>query len=80
MSTGNTTQNTAQSGAEVVDLRDCGPEGCDLDWLSSQRHEAEIDDVMAFTEFAMASGWGDGLPVIPPTEARIRAFLFQNRL
>jgi hypothetical protein len=63
---------------KVVDLRDCGPEGCDLDWLSSRRHEAEIDDVMEFTRFAMAQGWGDGLPVIPPTEARVRALLGAN--
>jgi len=56
-------------------LRDCGPGGCDIDWLSSKRHEAEIDDVMAFTRFALAQGWGDGLPLIPPTEGRVRAFL-----
>ena len=63
---------------KVVNLRDCGPQGCELDWLSSQRHEAEADDVMEFTRFAMEKGWGDGLPVIPPTEARVRAFLARN--
>ena len=63
---------------KVVNLRDCGPQGCELDWLSSQRHEAEADDVMEFTRFSMAKGWGDGLPVIPPTEARVRAFLARN--
>ncbi len=63
---------------KVVNLRDCGPEGCDLDWLSSERHEAEIDDVMAFTQFSLLRGWGDGLPLIPPTEARVRAFLSRN--
>lgn len=63
---------------KVVNLRDCGPEGCDIDWLSSKRHESEIDDVMAFTRFSMEQGWGDGLPVIPPTEARVRAFLASN--
>jgi hypothetical protein len=62
----------------VVNLRDCGPQGCELDWLSSQRHEAEADDVMEFTRFSMAKGWGDGLPLIPPTEARVRAFLARN--
>ncbi|MDD1649831.1 MAG: hypothetical protein LUO80_05490 [Methylococcaceae bacterium] len=62
----------------MVNLRDCGPQGCELDWLSSQRHEAEADDVMEFTRFAMEKGWGDGLPVIPPTEARVRAFLARN--
>ncbi len=63
---------------QVVDLRDCGPQGCELDWLSSRRHEAETDDVMEFTRFAMGKGWGDGLPLIPPTEARVRAFLARN--
>jgi hypothetical protein len=70
--------NTATRPAKVVNLRDCGPEGCDLDWLSSERHEAEIDDVMAFTRFSLLRGWGDGLPLIPPTEARVRAFLSRN--
>lgn len=63
---------------KVVNLRDCGPEGCDLDWLSSERHEAEIDDVMAFTRFSLLRGWGDGLPLIPPTETRVRAFLSRS--
>ncbi len=63
---------------QVVNLRDCGPQGCELDWLSSRRHEAEADDVMEFTRFAMDKGWGDGLPLIPPTEARVRAFLARN--
>lgn len=63
---------------QVVNLRDCGPQGCELDWLSSRRHEAEADDVMEFTRFAMGKGWGDGLPLIPPTEARVRAFLARN--
>jgi len=30
------------------------------------------DDVVAFTRFATDAGWGDGLPLIPPTEARVR--------
>ncbi len=64
--------------ARVVNLRDCGPEGCDIDWLSSQRHETEVDDVAAFTAFALEQGWGDGLPLIPPTEARVRQFLGRN--
>jgi hypothetical protein len=50
---------------------DCGPEGCTLDWLVSERIEVD-DDAAAFTEFATKSGWGDGLPMIPPTEARVR--------
>ncbi len=69
------TQNTTN---KEVNLRDCGEAGCELDWLSSEQHETEIDDVMAFTQYAMKQGWGDGLPLIPPTEARVRAFLGAN--
>ena len=69
---------TGTQEQKVVNLRDCGPAGCDIDWLSSQRVEAEIDDVMAFTREAMEKGWGDGLPLIPPTEGRVREFLSKN--
>ncbi len=68
----------ATAPGAAPNLRDCGPEGCAIDWLSSKRHTTEIDDVMAFTRFSMAQGWGDGLPVIPPTEARVREFLAVN--
>lgn len=67
-----------QEPKKTVNLRDCGPEGCQIDWLSSQRHEAEIDDVMEFTRYAMEQGWGDGLPLIPPTETRVRTLLAAN--
>ncbi len=69
--------NSRQEKA-APDLRDCGPEGCDIDWLSSNQFETEIDDVFAFTQYALEQGWGDGLPLIPPTEARVRAFLGKN--
>jgi hypothetical protein len=57
--------------------RDCGPAGCEVDWLASRRHEAELD-VESFTDFAIEMGWGDGLPLVPPTDARVRAFLARN--
>jgi hypothetical protein len=63
---------------EAPNLRDCGPEGCDIDWLSSQRHATEVDDIVAFTQYALDQGWGDGLPLVPPTEARVRQFLSKN--
>jgi hypothetical protein len=56
---------------------DCGPEGCEVDWLASKRHEAELD-IESFNDFAMKRGWGDGLPLVPPTESRVRAFLAAN--
>jgi hypothetical protein len=57
--------------------RDCGPEGCEVDWLASRRHETELD-IEAFTAFSLEMGWGDGLPLIPPTDARVRTFLAEN--
>ena len=54
--------------------RDCGPEGCQLDWLVSPRLDVDTDPV-AFTKFATDAGWGDGLPLIQPTEQRVRDFV-----
>ena len=56
---------------------DCGPQGCEVDWLTSRRHETDLD-IGAFTDFATEKGWGDGLPLVPPTDARVRAFLAKN--
>src|SRR4051795_2220255 len=49
----------------------CGPEGCTIDWLVSERIEVD-DDPVAFQKLATDAGWGDGLPLVPPTEARVR--------
>jgi hypothetical protein len=57
--------------------RNCGPAGCQVDWLASPRVEAELD-VEDFASFALDSGWGDGLPLVPPTESRVRSFLAEN--
>jgi hypothetical protein len=57
--------------------RDCGPEGCEVDWLVSRRHETELD-IEEFTRFSLEKGWGDGLPLVPPTDARVRGFLAEN--
>ncbi|MBB5685356.1 hypothetical protein [Sphingobium boeckii] len=57
--------------------RDCGPSGCEIDWLTSKRVETE-DSIEAFTQASLELGWGDGLPLIPPTDARVRAFLSEN--
>jgi hypothetical protein len=67
-----------RNGSSPANLRDCGPSGCDLDWLSSQRHEVEVDETMAFTRETLVRGWGDGLPLIPPTEARVRGFIMES--
>ncbi len=57
--------------SEIAARVDCGPEGCTLDWLVSERIEVD-DDPVEFTKLATDAGWGDGLPLIPPTEARVR--------
>ena len=54
--------------------RSCGPSGCEIGWLASQRLEVD-DDPTAFAKLATDAGWGDGLPLIPPTEERVRAFV-----
>jgi hypothetical protein len=58
--------------SEIAARVDCGPEGCTLDWLVSERHEID-DDPVEFLKLATDAGWGDGLPLIPPTEGRVRA-------
>lgn len=58
--------------------RSCGPSGCENDWLSSRRHDVSLDAV-DFTSFANAQGWGDGLPLIPPTEERVQAYVIAGR-
>lgn len=37
-----------------------------------ERFEAD-DDVVSFSELCVQRGWSDGLPMVPPTEARVRA-------
>ena len=59
------------SESEIANRVECGPDGCTVDWLVSERIEVD-DDVVAFSEFATKAGWGDGLPLVPPTEVRVR--------
>jgi hypothetical protein len=40
---------------------------------------AAPDDIDAFQEFALAEGWGDGLPVLPPTPERVARVLAGQR-
>ena len=69
--------NRAAYAPKPLKTRECGPAGCEIDWLTSRRHEVDCD-IEAFSDRAMKEGWGDGLPLIPPTEARVRAFLAIN--
>jgi len=45
-----------------------------VDPLVSETVEVD-DDIEAFASLAAARGWGDGLPLVPPTEPRVRAML-----
>lgn len=69
--------NRSKQARTMLVSRDCGPAGCSVDWLTSDRIEVE-DDICAFTDFSLAQGWGDGLPIVPPTESRVRSFLAEN--
>jgi hypothetical protein len=60
--------------SELAGRVDCGPEGCEIDWLASPRVDVD-DDPVAFQKFATDAGWGDGLPLIPPREALVREFV-----
>ena len=46
--------------------------------LSSKRHK--VDDTSDPVEFCFQQGWTDGLPVVPPTESRVRAMLEAAKL
>ena len=52
---------------ETTGDRSCGPSGCEISWLTSARLDVADDDVVAFTKLATDAGWGDGLPLVPPT-------------
>jgi hypothetical protein len=60
--------------SEIAARVDCGPEDCTLDWLVSERLEVD-DDPVEFLRLATEAGWGDGLPLIPPTESRVREWV-----
>ena len=67
----------SNAASKTLVSRDCGPAGCEVDWLTSNRVEVQ-DDIAAFTDFSLEQGWGDGLPLVPPTESRVRHFLAEN--
>jgi hypothetical protein len=64
--------------SDIASRVDCGPEGCTIEWLASERIEVD-DDPAEFLKLATDAGWGDGLPLIPPTEDRVRAHVAASR-
>jgi hypothetical protein len=63
-----------RASSDIASRVDCGPDGCTIEWLASERIEVD-DDPAAFQKLATDAGWGDGLPLIPPTEERVREFV-----
>jgi hypothetical protein len=55
---------------ETTPAPSCGHLECSLEALTSARVDVD-DDVVAFSQFALDAGWGDGLPLVPPTEERV---------
>src|SRR5262249_27252029 len=52
----------------------CGPSAHETDPLTSER--VRVDDApVALYELSLEAGWGDGLPLLPPTEQRVRDIL-----
>ena len=47
---------------------------------AEKRHRIQYatDELEAVFDYAMTQGWGDGLPLIPPTEERVAAMLSQT--
>jgi hypothetical protein len=52
----------------------CGPSACAISALASATLEVD-DDPLAFAKLATDAGFGDGLPLVPPSEARVRAWI-----
>ena len=52
----------------------CGPSACAASALASARLETD-DDPLAFAKLAADAGFGDGLPLVPPTEERVRTWV-----
>ena len=53
----------------------CGPAGCPIDSLISERIEFDDEAENAFNELAFSRGWTDGLPVLTPTPERTKEFV-----
>ncbi len=57
---------------------DCGDATCEIESLVSARIDVD-DELGSFTEFATKAGWGDGLPLVPPTEVLVRDYVRASR-
>lgn len=77
-------QQNDQSAPQTVLEADCEDDVCALPGAPTSgsarlRIEPDIslpdDDPEAFLDFAEEQGWGDGLPLIPPTPERVDRFL-----
>ena len=50
----------------------CGPSGCLIDPLDQRPDPASTTTRSRSTSSPSTAGWGDGLPLLPPTEPRVR--------
>jgi hypothetical protein len=69
------TSPAATSSSSLADALDCGPEACSATqaMLTSKRIEAA--DAYEGMEAFYERGWTDGMPVVPPTPARVADML-----
>ncbi len=69
----------ADSGEIECEDDVCALPGATLESFESARVSPDIEipegDFEAWMDLADTRGWGDGLPLVPPTEARVEAFL-----
>src|SRR3990172_1674259 len=69
-----------QSGVRRDNLEACSVD-LSFDWEESAMRQSlvsktfDVADIDGFTELAYERGWTDGLPVLPPTEKKVRAML-----
>lgn len=67
------------SGSPVCEDDVCALPGAETEGPARAPVDADValedDDPEAFLEFAQARGWGDGLPLIPPTQDRVERAL-----
>ena len=47
--------------------------------LTSARHEVDADPIR-FSQLAVERGWGDGLPLVPPTQERVEVYVAASGL
>ena len=63
-----------------IDPEDCGPEACSLTQAKLTSTRVEASGALEAIESCYEAGWTDGMPVVPPTPARVADFLDAAKL